>query len=100
MVVPNCTYLKLKMSGPHGVITISTSFQHAYECSLECCKLATMTIASEELATIRVATVKGALDSKWLACSFEPTENTKEVPIDPTGSDGKVLRIGSDLSPK
>jgi hypothetical protein len=31
MVVPNYTYLKLKMLGPHGVITIGTSFQHAYE---------------------------------------------------------------------
>jgi hypothetical protein len=27
-------------------------------------------------------------------------ENAKEVPIDPTSFDGKVLRIGSDLSPK
>jgi hypothetical protein len=44
-----------------------------------------MTIASEELAAIRVATVE---------------ENAKEVPIDPTDSDGKVLCIGSDLSPK
>ena len=26
MAVPNYTYLKLKMSGPHGVITIGTSF--------------------------------------------------------------------------
>ena len=26
MVVPNYTYLKLKMPGPYGVITIDTSF--------------------------------------------------------------------------
>ena len=26
MVIPNYTYLKLKMSDPHGVITIGTSF--------------------------------------------------------------------------
>jgi hypothetical protein len=26
MAIPNYTYLKLKMSGPHGVITISSSF--------------------------------------------------------------------------
>ena len=29
MAVPNYTYLKLKMSGPHGVITVGTSFQRA-----------------------------------------------------------------------
>jgi hypothetical protein len=31
MAVPNYTYLKLKMLGPCGVITISTSFQCTYE---------------------------------------------------------------------
>jgi hypothetical protein len=59
-----------------------------------------MTIASKELAAIRVAIVEGAPNSKRLVCSFEPMENTKEVPVDPTGSDGKVLCISSDLSPK
>ena len=34
MVVPNYTYLKLKMLGPCKVITISTSFQRAYECEV------------------------------------------------------------------
>ena len=38
MAVPNYTYLKLKMPGPCGVITIGTSFQHAYKCEVECCK--------------------------------------------------------------
>jgi hypothetical protein len=53
MVVPNYTYLKLKMSGPRGVITIGTSFQHAYECEVECCKHATTIIASKELGSSR-----------------------------------------------
>ena len=34
MAIPNYTYLKLKMSGPGGVITIGTSFQCAYECEV------------------------------------------------------------------
>jgi hypothetical protein len=34
MVVPNYTYLKLKMLGPRGVITIGTPFQRAYECDV------------------------------------------------------------------
>jgi hypothetical protein len=32
MVIPNYMYLKLKMLGPHRVITVGTSFQRAYEC--------------------------------------------------------------------
>jgi hypothetical protein len=100
MAVPNYTYLKLKMPGPKGVITIGTSFQRAYDCEVECCELVAATIASEELAVIRVATVEEVLNSKRPACSFEPTENTKEVPVDPTSFDGKVLCIGFDLSLK
>jgi len=36
MVIPNYTYLKLKMPGPKGVITVSSSYEHAYECDVEC----------------------------------------------------------------
>jgi hypothetical protein len=36
MAVRNYTYLKLKMPGPKGVITIDTKFQYAYECDAEC----------------------------------------------------------------
>jgi hypothetical protein len=32
MVVPNYTYLKLKMPGPNGVITIEGSLEKAYYC--------------------------------------------------------------------
>ena len=52
MAVPNYTYLKLKMMGPCGVITIGTSFKRAYECEVECCEHATAIVASKELAAI------------------------------------------------
>jgi hypothetical protein len=100
MAIPNYTYLKLKMPGPKRFITVGTSLQHAYKCKVECCEVAITTIASKELVAIRVATVEEALDSKWPTCSFEPTKNTKEVLVNPTGSDVKVLCIGFDLSPK
>jgi len=35
MAVPNYTYLKLKMSGPKGVITIGSSYEHAYDRDIE-----------------------------------------------------------------
>ena len=64
MVVPNYTYLKLKMPSPHGVITISTFFQRAYECKIECCEHASAIIASEELTIIKEGTAEEAPDSK------------------------------------
>jgi len=36
MAVPNYTYLKMKMQGPKGVITVGPMFEHAYECDVEC----------------------------------------------------------------
>ena len=30
MTIPNYTYLKLKMSGPNGIITMGSTFSHAY----------------------------------------------------------------------
>jgi hypothetical protein len=31
MAVPNYTYLKMKMPGPNGVITVGSSIEHAFE---------------------------------------------------------------------
>ena len=100
MAVPNYTYLKLKMLGPHGVITIGTSFQRAYECEVECCGHASAVIASEELATLRKKVVEEAPDAKKSTGSFESTEGSREVLLDPTNSEGKKVYIGTALSSK
>jgi hypothetical protein len=80
--------------------TVGTSFQRAYECDVECCELATVTIACKELTAIKERTVEEAPDSKRSAGSFEPTEGTKEVLIDPSSSEGKVVCISTSLSLK
>jgi hypothetical protein len=36
MVIPNYMYLKLKMSGPKGIITVGPSFEHAFKCDVKC----------------------------------------------------------------
>ena len=100
MVVPNYTYLKLKMPGPCGVITIGTSFQRAYECKVECYEHVTAIVASKELTAIREEVVEEVPDPKRSARSFEPIKGAKEVLIDPSGSKGKVVCIGITLSSK
>ena len=100
MAVPNYTYLKLKMPGPCGVITIGTSFQRAYECEVECCEHAMAIIASKELVAIRKEVAEKAPEPKQSPRSFEPVEGAKEVLIDPSGSKGKVVRIGTTLFSK
>ena len=98
MAIPNYTYLKLKMLGPCRVITIGTSFQRTYECEVEGCEHAVIVVASKELAAIREEIVEETPDPKRSAGSFEPVEGAKEVLIDPSGFEGKVVRIGTMLS--
>ena len=98
MAVPNYTYLKLKMSGPHGVITVGTSFQRAYECEVECCGHATTIVASRELAALKEEVTEESLDAKKSTGSFESAEGSKEVLIDPGSTEGKMVRIGTALS--
>ncbi|XP_066320498.1 uncharacterized protein [Miscanthus floridulus] len=82
---------ELKMLGPHGVITIGTSFQCTYECEVKCCEHASAIIASEELTVIKEGTAEEASDSKQLTRYFEPVEGIKEVLIDPSSSEDKVF---------
>jgi hypothetical protein len=48
MVVPNYTYLKLKMPGPRGIITTSASIKTAYTCDRANCELASTMIGLQE----------------------------------------------------
>ena len=98
MAVPNYTYLKLKMPGPKGVITIGSSFEHAYECDVE---RAEAQAEDEALATTLDKMASEALDSTHRhAVSFEPAEGIKKVPLDPSQHDDKALQISATLDNK
>jgi hypothetical protein len=49
MAVPNYMYLKIKMSGPKGIITVGSTYRHAYECDVECVEYAEAIAESEAL---------------------------------------------------
>ena len=98
MAIPNYTYLKLKMPGPRGIITVGTSFQRAYECKVDCCGHASAVIASEELATLREEVIEGTPDAKKSSGSFESAEGSRDVLLEPRSSEGKKVRIGTALS--
>ncbi|XP_066385442.1 uncharacterized protein [Miscanthus floridulus] len=66
MAVPNYTYLKLKILGPVGVITIGTSFQRTYECEVKCCDHTIAIATSGELAAIKKEVTKEAPNPKKL----------------------------------
>jgi hypothetical protein len=100
MVVPNYIYLKLKMSGPNGVITVSSMYRHAYECDVECVEYAEALVKSEALIADLESLSKEAPDVKRHAGNFELAETVKSVPLDPSNDSAKQIRIDSELDPK
>ena len=72
------------MPGPKGVITVGSSFEHAYECDVECVEHSEAQAEDEALAATLDKMASEALDSMYRhAGSFEPTEGIKKVPLDP-----------------
>jgi hypothetical protein len=100
MVVPNYTYLKLKMPGPNRVITVGSTYRHAYKCDVECVEYTEAIAESEALIANLECLSKEAPDAKRHAGNFEPAEVVKSVPLDPNNDADKKVWIGSELDPK
>ena len=101
MVIPNYTYLKLKMLGPNGVITVGSTFSHAFTCDREHFELATAVINSFELPRLREWSTPAVPDynKPTSLTSFLPLEKTKAVGINPTDPT-KTVQIGTQLPAK
>jgi hypothetical protein len=97
MAILNYTYLKLKMPGPNEVITVCTTYQHSYERDVECYEYAEVIIEFEALIVDLEACLREAPDPKHSIDSFEPIEGVKEVPLDPSRSDSRAVRVGTAL---
>ncbi|XP_072149541.1 uncharacterized protein [Setaria viridis] len=71
-----------------------------YECDVECCEYAAAITCMENPVVRLAESAKDLPDSKQSTISFEATEGVKEVPLDPSSTDGRTVRIGATLSPK
>ena len=90
MAVPNYTYLKLKMPRPNDVITVGSTFSHAFTCDREHFELATVVINSSKLPWLRESSTQAVLD-----CN-KPTSSTAFRLLEET----KAVGIGTQLSAK
>jgi hypothetical protein len=100
IVVPNYMYLKLKMPGPKGIITVGSTYRHTYECDVECVEYAEAIVVSKALITDLDGLSKEAPDPKRHTDNFELAEVVKSISLDPSNDAGKKVRIGSELDPK
>ena len=101
MVVPNYTYLKLKMLGLNDIITVGSTFSHTYTCDHEHYELPTAVINLVELPRLRESSTPAVSDCNkpTSLTAFRPLEEIKAVGIDPTDPT-KTVRIGTQLSAK
>ena len=81
MAVPNYTYLKLKMPEQNSVITMGSTFLHAYTCDHEHYELVTAIINSSELPWLRKLSTPAVLDynKPTSSTAFRPLEETKAM---------------------
>ncbi|XP_066382617.1 uncharacterized protein [Miscanthus floridulus] len=101
MAIPNYTYLKLKMPGPSGVITVSSAFSHAFMCDHEHFKLTTAIVNLSELPWLRESSfpIVPNYNKPTSSMAFCPLEEIKVVGIDPIDP-AKTVRIGTHLQAK
>ena len=113
MAVPNYTYLKLKLPGPKGVITVDSTFEHAFNCdndAVQCADAAvrsnelqhkmtawTRTDDDPELKKVHAASSSSTEQLEKVSGAFEPDKDAKEVAVD---EEGRTLRVGTELTPK
>ena len=88
------------MPGPNGVITIESTYEHAYDCDIECIEYAEAIVEAEALIINLNQLGSEVPNSKRRAGTFEPAEAIKLVPVDPTCSNDRALRISATLDIK
>ena len=85
---------------PEWVITVGSTYRHAYECDVECVEYAEALAESEALIADLERLSKEVPDAKRHAGNIEPAEAVKSVALDPSNDAYKQVRIGSKLDPK
>ena len=89
------------MPGPNDIITVGSTFSHAYMCNHEHYELTTAVINSSELPWLGKSSTPAVPDynKPTSSTAFHPLEETKAVGIDPTDPT-KTVRIGTQLPAK
>jgi hypothetical protein len=100
MAVPHYAYLKMKLPGPRGVITITGCYKKSIECARASSKLAEALVIAEEKRQLlqRVAAVQpGRPASSQPTPHLKPASSAKEVPPE-AGKEAEALVSGAGPS--
>lgn len=107
MASTHSAYLKMKLSGPNGIITISGDYKRSLECaSAGSCLAESLIIAAEKK---RIHEVVALAQSAQLGmpnmanpeqtAAFQVPKETKKINVDPAFPDHNII-IGTGLTEK
>jgi hypothetical protein len=102
MAVPHYTYLKMKLPGPKGVITVSGCFKKSLECAKASSQLAEALVIAEEKRQLlhRMELTQQDEPARQSPVEqFKPANNTKKILLDESDP-SKFIIIGTGLSAK
>ena len=107
MISTHVAYLKMKLSGPNGIITISGNYKRSMECaSAGSCLAESLIIAAEKKSIHEVVALaqSAQLGMPGMAnpeqnANFEVPKETKKINVDPACPDHNVI-IGTGLTEK
>jgi hypothetical protein len=102
MAVPHYAYLKMKLPGPRGVITVAGCYKKSIERARASSKLGEALVITEEKRQLlqRVAaTQPGHLASSQPTPCLKPASGTKEIPPE-VDKEAKALVSGAGPSPR
>jgi hypothetical protein len=102
MAVPHYAYLKMKLPGPRGVITVSGSFKKSLACAKESSQLAEALVIAEEKRQLlhRVELAQQDVSVRQSPVEqFKPANDTKKILLDESDP-SKYVIIGTGLSTK
>ncbi|XP_020168768.1 uncharacterized protein [Aegilops tauschii subsp. strangulata] len=109
MAVPHYAYLKMKMPGPKGLITVAGDYRKSQEFAQAGTKLAkSLVIAEERHQLDRIVALAGEQPTVPVSvkesageASFQPSKDIKKIPLNPEDpSCSKYVVVGAHLSSK
>ena len=100
MAVPSYAYLKLKLPGPAGVITVEARARQALACEQSSIEMAAAAVAVSELKELceEPARTPARPDAPATSGTFKSAEDTKAIRLD-EADPAKTVRVGTGLSP-
>ena len=104
MAVPHYAYLKMKMPGPKGLITITGDYRKSLECARDSAKLAESLVIAEERCQLDcIVALAGEASAASIPtldpvdeAAFKPSKETKRVKLNPEDpSCSKYVVVGA-----